>query len=341
MSQQSAPSANIRFCSTDIGGLWSIYQQESINICFLTFFVHHVKDEEITMIAKESLKQTESRLLRMKQFFEEERYPIPDAFSVNSDVQLDAPPLFHDPFVLSYVYMMNRLSMINYGFIAANVSRLDVFEFFKECIQTSSDMYGKALKLMMEKGVYDRPPKMNYPAHNEYVQKNNFLDGIFGENRRLNAVELTEIFFNIERNYFSIIIMLGFAQVIKDKKLRDFIIRGKNISEKQIEVFNKLLMEEDLLGMVTVSMEVTDSTTSPFSEKLVMMLIHTLNSVDITLISHALSLSMRTDLFAHYTKFAAEVMQYAKDTFDIVVERQWLEQPPLVTDRRQLIYSNQ
>lgn len=27
-----------------------------------------------------------------------------------------------------------------------------------------------------------------------------------------------------------------------------------------------------------------------------------------------------------------EVMLYAKDTFDIVVEKQWLEQPPLVTN---------
>lgn len=116
-------------------------------------------------------------------------------------------------------------------------------------------------------------------------------------------------------------------------------IRGKKISEEQIELFNNLLMQEDLLGTVPISMEVTDSTVSPFTEKLIFSMINILNSVDILLISHALSLSMRADLTANYTKIIAKVMAYAKDIFDIVVERKWLEQPPLTTNRKQLIQS--
>jgi hypothetical protein len=50
---------------------------------------------------------------------------------------------------------------------------------------------------------------------------------------------------------------------------------------------------------------------------------------------------MRTDLTARYSKIIAEVMMYAKDTFDIVVENKWLEQPPLVTNRKKLINSQQ
>ncbi|MBO9600166.1 MAG: DUF3231 family protein, partial [Cohnella sp.] len=138
-------------------------------------------------------------------------------------------------------------------------------------------------------------------------------------------------------NYFSVIIMLGFAQVMDNKKLKQLILRGKKLSENQIELFNGLLMKEDLLGTVPISMEVTDSTTSPFSDKLIMSMINILNSVDILLISHALSLTMRTDLTAHYTKIIAKVMAYAKSTFDVVVQRKWLEQPPLTTNRKQLI----
>lgn len=51
-----------------------------------------------------------------------------------------------------------------------------------------------------------------------------------------------------------------------------------------------------------------------------------------------MSLSMRTDLVAQYNKINAEVMVYAKETFDIDVENKWLEQPPLVTNRKNLLH---
>ncbi|HWO76423.1 MAG TPA: DUF3231 family protein [Bacillus sp. (in: firmicutes)] len=330
-------AVNIELTCTEIGGLWGIYMQESMSLCFLSYFLHHLQDEEILPLAKEALQISKGRLEKTKSILLEENFPLPVAFS-DGDVNLAAPPLFNDIFTLSYIYMMNRLGMINYSYVASNNVRLDVLDFFIECLHTSAEMFNKAVKLMLSKGIYDRPPKMNYPKEIEFIQKESFLSGFMGKKRPINAIELSEIFFNIERNYFSVIIMLGFAQVIKDKKLKEYILKGKKISEKQISLFNKLLMEEDLLGTVTVSMEVTDSTVSPFSDKLIFSMINILNSVDISLISHALSVSMRSDLTAQYSKIITEVMIYAKDIFDILVEKKWLEQPPLTTNRKKLIH---
>lgn len=327
---------NIELTCTEIGGLWGIFMQESMNIRFLQYFLHHLQDEEIKPLSEEALNISEGRLEKIKQFFLKENFPLPQGFS-EGEVNLSAPPLFHDVFTLSYIYMMNRLGMINFSFTASNNVRLDVLDFFTECIHTTTEMFGKAVRMMLSKGVYDRPPKMEYPKEIEFVQKDSFLSGIVGKKRPLNAIELSEIFFNIERNYFSVLVMLGFAQVIKDKKLKDHIIKGKRLSEQQIKFFNQLLMEEDLLGTVTVGMEVTGSTISPFSDKLIFSMINVLNSVDISLISHAMSLSMRSDLIAQYSKIISEVMLYAKDTFDIIVEKKWLEQPPLVTNRKKLL----
>lgn len=329
---------NIELSCTEIGGLWGVYLQESMSSCFLRYFLHHLKDEEIIPIAKEALQISQGRLVKIKNIFLAENFPLPAAFS-EGDLNLAAPPLFNDVFTLSYIYMMNRLGMINFSYTASNNVRLDVLDFFTECIHTSTEMFGKAVKMMLSKGIYDRPPKMNYPKEIEFVQKESFLSGIIGNKRPLNAIELSEIFFNIERNYFSVLIMLAFAQVVKDKELKKHVLIGKTISEKQISFFNNLLMNEELLGTVTVSMEVTDSTLSPFSDKLIFSMINVLNSVDISLISHAMSVTMRTDLTAQYSKIIAEVMQYAKDTFDIVVEKKWLEQPPLVTNRKMLIHN--
>ncbi|WP_313800226.1 DUF3231 family protein [Cytobacillus sp.] len=327
---------NIELSCTEIGGLWGVYLQESMSSCFLKYFLHHLQDEEIIPLAKEALQISQVRLEEIKKIFLAENFPLPAAFS-ESDVNLSAPPLFNDVFTLSYIYMMNRLGMINYSYTASNNVRLDVLDFFTECIHTSTEMFGKAVKMMLSKGIYDRPPKMNYPKEIEFVQKDSFISGIIGRKRPLNAIELSEIFFNIERNYFSILIMLAFAQVVKEKDLKKQIMKGKAISEKQISFFNNLLMEEELLGTVTVGMEVTDSTLSPFSDKLIFSMINVLNSVDISLISHAMSVSMRTDLTAQYSKIIAEVMLYAKEIFDVVVEKKWLEQPPLVTNRNKLI----
>lgn len=328
---------NIDMTCTEISGLWGVYFQESMNTCFLTYFNHHLQDKEIIPLAQEALQISQVRLVKMRQFFQTENFPIPVAFS-EQDVNLTAPPLFHDPFALSYIYLMSRLSMISFGFIASNNFRLDVLDFFMECLHTSTDMYGKAVRMLLSKGLYDRPPKMNYPQKIEFVHKEAFLSGFVGKKRPINVIELSEMVFNIERNYFSIIIMLGFAQVMEDKQLKKFILRGKEISEKQIVLFNKLLIEEDLLGMVTVNMEVTASTVSPFSDKLIVSMINILNPVDLYIISHAMAFSMRTDLVAHYSKIIAEVMLYSKDTYDIVVEKGWMEQPPLMTDREQLIH---
>ncbi|AND40403.1 DUF3231 family protein [Cytobacillus pseudoceanisediminis] len=331
---------NIELTCTEIGGLWGVYLQESMGSCFLQYFLHHLQDEEIIPLAKESLQISQGRIDKIKKIFLSENFPVPAAFS-EGDVNLSAPPLFNDVFTLSYIYMMNRLGMINFSYTASNNVRLDVLDFFTECIHTSTEMFGKAVKMMLGKGIYDRPPKMNYPKEIEFVQKDSFLSGIIGAKRPLNAIELSEIFFNIERNYFSVLIMLAFAQVVKDKELKKHILKGKTLSEKQISFFNNLLMEEELLGTVTVGMEVTESMVAPFSDKLIFSMINVLNSVDISLISHAMSVSMRTDLTSQYSKIIAEVMLYAKDTFDIVVKEKWLEQPPLVTNRKMLIHKKQ
>lgn len=189
---------------------------------------------------------------------------------------------------------------------------------------------------MLSKGIYDRPPMITYPEKVEYVKKQSYIVAAMGKKRPLNAVELTEIFFNIERNYFSMLLCMGLLQVIKDKEIKNYIKDGMEISEKQINFFNELLEKEELLGTVPVSMEVTNSTVSPISDKLIFALFNFLNSIDVTLIGHALSLSMRLDLATYYSKLIGEILIYADKGFNIMVNRQWLEQPPQAPNRKVL-----
>lgn len=325
----------IRLSSPEIGGLWGLYIQETMSVCLLKYFLHHLQDDEIKTILQKALEISLEHLQQISSIFSQEKIPLPQGFS-DEDIDLTAPPLFHDLFALSFVYSMSRMGMINLSFITSNVARPDVLKFFTTTLKQASELYTDSTTLMLSKGIYDRPPMINYPKKVEFIEKLSYIDGLMGKKRPINAIELMEVFFNIERNYFSILLCQGLLQVVKDKEIKTYIKNGKDISEKQIKFFNEILIKEDLLGTVPVSMEVTDSTTSPFSDKLIVSLFHFLNSIDITLVGHALSLSMRIDLATHYSKFMTEILLYAETGFNIMVNRRWLEQPPQATNRSAL-----
>jgi hypothetical protein len=83
-----------------------------------------------------------------------------------------------------------------------------------------------------------------------------------------------------------------------------------------------------------VNSEVTDSTTSPFSDRLIMFLICTLNSEGLAYTGHALSTSARVDLSLGYSRFIPEILQFGKEGFSIMIDHAWLEQAPLAPDRK-------
>ncbi|MGG0463560.1 DUF3231 family protein [Priestia aryabhattai] len=83
-------------------------------------------------------------------------------------------------------------------------------------------------------------------------------------------------------------------------------------------------------------MEVTTSTVSPFSHKLIVALFHSLSFVEVPLIGHVLSLSMRVGLATYYSKLIGEILMYAEKGFNIMVNPEWLEQPSQAPNRKSL-----
>ncbi|MDH5163117.1 DUF3231 family protein [Heyndrickxia oleronia] len=326
---------NTKLTSPEIGALWGTYMNNTMAWCLITYFLHHIKDSEIEKILQKSLDFTNLQIQKITTIFNEENIPVPDGFT-EKDINLTTPPLFNDPFALSFVYNMGRLDMIFYSFTIVNTARHDITSFFSAALSDASKLYEDAVALMLSKGIYDRPPNIPYPTEVKYIKKETYTNGIFHKRRPLNVSELTEIFFNIERNYFSILLCTGYLQVVRDKEVKEYIRKGKEISTKQIKFFNDLLFKEDLLGITTVNMEVTDSQDSPFSDKLIMNLFNTLNALDISLLGHSLSTSLRTDLSVQISKIIAEILSYTKDGFDLMVNRGWLEEPPAAPDRRAL-----
>jgi hypothetical protein len=149
-------------------------------------------------------------------------------------------------------------------------------------------------------------------------------------------MELTGIFFNVERNYFGLLLLTGFIQVVKDKNIKKYLLEGKDLALKQIRFLNSTLMKEDLPEVAMVNTEVSTTTTSPFSERLILNLVTILNSTALTYLGHSLSVTSRVDLSTEYAKLIYEVMQYGKDGMDLLFEKEWFEEPPHAPNRKKL-----
>lgn len=324
---------NIELTTPEISSLWKTYLQNTSTLCVVKHFIQHVQDSEIKPLLDEQATLLQEFIEKNKNIFNEERFPIPKGFSDN-DLNLSAAALYTDLYGLSFVYRFNQMALSDYATIATKVARRDVVEFFYYCMESTASLYKKALALMLSKGIYDRPPKISYPDKIEYMDKQDSLIEVWlGERRPLNAFELGEIFYTIERNYIGLLLLMGFIQVMKDKEIKEFLIKGKHLAEKQIDIFNKILKKEEHLGNIPVSMEVTDSTVSPFSDRLIMFLVSTTITSGIYLSGYAMSVSMRKDLVAHYISITTDILKYGGEGLSIMVNRGWMEQPPQAFDR--------
>ncbi|HBV95852.1 MAG: hypothetical protein JL50_04340 [Peptococcaceae bacterium BICA1-7] len=101
----------------------------------------------------------------------------------------------------------------------------------------------------------------------------------------------------------------------------------------------EILREEEHLVTIPLSMEVTDSIVSPFSDRLVLFLVTITTSKGIYLSAYSMSVCERKDLGAQYSLAITEIMNYPIEGLKILINRGWLEQPPQGVDRKALYKS--
>lgn len=325
----------IKLTSSEIGTLWTIYTENTALKCFYKQFLQHIEDEEIKTIIKEVLMLMETHIDIVKNIFVEEQIPIPQAFS-DKDIDLSAPALYTDIFALSFLYRSGQVIVPYYANAITKISRTDIVDFIENCLFNETKLYKKSLNLMQTKGIYDRPPKMEYPESIEFVHHNpSLINTWLGDRRPLNSLEIGELYSEIVKNSIGIIFLMGFIQVTKDKEMKEYFLKGKKLAEKQIEVYLKFLKEnENFMGFPT-TLEVTNSTISPFSERLMLFIVGSTNQVGISTLGYALSITMRKDISTQYALTMAEIMNYGHDGLKLLIERGWMERPPQPIDRNE------
>jgi hypothetical protein len=330
---------NIKLTSSEIAQLWMTYIGDTMSKCVMSYFEKTVQDPDIHAVVRFTLDSVEKHLEMASDIFKSVSFPIPVGFR-EQDVNLDAPKLYSDTFMLHYIKYTTRFALMNQGIALSMATREDVRKFFDEYVDSYKDLSNRADSVLLEKGLYVRSPYIPIPDRVEFVDERTYMGGFIvdflGKERPINAMEIAHAFSNIQINTLGNALITGFAQVTKNNDLRNFFERGKHISEKLVTVLSALLKEEELPSPMSWAHEVLGSTTPPFSDKLMMFHVTTLIGYGMSSYGMGVSNSMRADIGSIYSRFAVEVMQYSKDGIVMMINNGWLERMPEALKRSEV-----
>jgi hypothetical protein len=321
--------------SAEMGKLWAAYMGNSMAKCILSYFLQHVEDEDIKTLVENAYNLSDDFMNTIKKIFKKENFPIPIGFSEEKDVNAAAPRLFQDEFYVHYLKYTAKAGMSIYNVGIPLVYRKDVKEFFKYCSDSTIELMEQIKDILMNKGLVIKPPIIPVPDKVEFVHQD-FLNGFFGHVRPMHALEITHFYDNIENNVTSKALIMAFAQVAKSEKIRQLFQRGRELTHTNLERYMKKLSEENLPSPSFLDHLVTNSTFSPYSDKL--MLFHKMDmfTIKIRAFGNSLAVNGRHDIGLVYTRSLAKISLFVEDAAKIMIENGWMEQPPRAAERDKL-----
>jgi hypothetical protein len=325
-----------RLTSAEIANLWNTYMVFSMVSCVYSHFNERVEDNDTKNVLEDALGIANKRVSRVMEIFDEEGLPIPTGFS-SEDLNLQAPRLYSDNHYLYYILNMLGLVLPLNTLNQILSVRSDVREFYTECNQASIRLHKKVSDTLLKKGLYIRAPYIEVSKKVDFVKKQNFLTGFFGEKRPLLAQEISMLSHSININYLGKYLLMGFKQTARSKQVRDYITRGINTASKIIDTFSSILNHENVPIATYWDNMVTDSTIPPFSDKLMMFHLVMLNNGGALIYGSGLTNSLRHDLTAELVQISTSVINYFEDGVNIMIDNGWMEEPPRLVDRRELI----
>ncbi|MFX3623148.1 MAG: DUF3231 family protein [Ectobacillus sp.] len=328
---------HIHLTAAEIASLWTAYMNDSMSKCILSHMVKHIQDEDIKGAIQFALDVSLGHLELLYTLFKKEQYAVPNGFT-EEDVNVNAPWLFTEEFCLTYVNQMAKVGMLAYsGFIATSI-REDIRNYFTEGLTQVISLYNQTTETALHKGIAARPPYIGVPKETDYIDSKAYLSGLnpFSKKRPLSAIEITHLYMNILTNSMGIKLCLAFAQTSPSEEVQEFMLRGKDISQKHMEILTAVLLDENIETPHLPDLAISNSTAPTFSDKLLMFHMSLLSAAGIGNYAAAAAASQRSDLIMDYERLSVEIAKYTKSGADIMIKHGWLEQPPGIKDRERL-----
>ncbi|MFC4803311.1 DUF3231 family protein [Neobacillus sp. GCM10023253] len=328
-------SAN-KLTAAEVSALWLQYMGDSMAICVYKYFLKIVENNEIKPILEFSLQLAEGHITKITEFLKSANFQVPIGFTEN-DVNVNSPRLFSDQFLLFYSYIMTIHGLSAYSLAITNTEREDIQNYFFECVKESKELFQKIVKLAKSEPKYSSVPSVPSPHWAEFMETPGFISNLIGDKRPLNSSEISTLFFNSTKTGFISSLSLAFSQVAVHEDVRNFLLKNVKLAGKDAESFDTILQEDHLPIPEKWDAEITDSTVSPFSDKLIMFHAGFLVNAALTYYGASLGSSFRSDIIVNYTKVFTHALEAGAISYSIMVKHGWLEKQPEAIDRNHLM----
>jgi hypothetical protein len=324
-----------KIITLDVSNLWTPYISNTMGTCVNKYALQTITDPEIHNIYDNALHLSKNIVQKITVIFNNENFPIPYGFT-DEDVHLNAPRLFSDEFWLFYLHEMTIHGLTAYSLGVTTSHRLDVRQFYLDAFNGATELYVTTLEMMKSKGLLERTPTIVLPEKIEFAEKQSFIAGWFGDHRPLNAIEISSIYFNLQKSILTKDLALGFSQTAQSKEIRSFIQRVVELAEEHISIFSSILHGDFISSTISWDTHITDCQIAPFSDKFMMFHCSFLIQSAMAYYGTAMSGSMRRDLGLKYAAAIARDAKLAEDGVNIMIANGWFEEPPHSVDRREL-----
>ncbi|WP_261381570.1 DUF3231 family protein [Paenibacillus cremeus] len=326
-----------KLTAAEVSAFWLQYMGDSMAICVYNYFLKIVEDKPIKSILAIGLQLAENQISKINEFMKRGGFQTPIGFT-EKDVNPNAPRLFSDPFLLFYSYIMTIHGLTAYSLAITNSERQDVQNYFFECLADSKEYFQKIVQTAKSQpqSKYTSVPWIPSPLGNEFVNSRGIISNLIGDKRPLNSSEISNLFFNSMKTGMVKSLSLAFSQVAKTEDTRDFMLKNVKLAGRDAESFNKILKEDHLPIPESWDAEISDSTISPFSDKLMMFHCAFLINAALSYYGAAIGSSLRSDIILNYTKVFTHATEAGASCYNILVKHGWLEKQPEAIDRRSL-----
>ncbi|WP_423800863.1 DUF3231 family protein [Neobacillus sp. SAB-20_R2A] len=328
-------SAN-KLTAAEVSALWLQYMGDSMAVCVYKYFLKIVENNGIKPILEFSLQLAEGHITKITEFLKSANFQVPIGFTEN-DVNINAPRLFSDQFLLFYSYIMTIHGLTAYSLAITNTEREDIQNYFFECAEESKKLFQKIVKLAKNEPKYSSVPSIPSPHGAEFIESPGFISNLIGDKRPLNSSEISTLFFNSTKTGFISSLSLAFSQVAVREDVRNFMLKNVKLAGKDAKSFDTILQEDHLPIPEKWDGEITDSTVSPFSDKLIMFHAGFLVNAALTYYGASLGSSFRSDILVNYTKVFTHALEAGAISYNIMVKHGWLEKQPEAIDRNHLM----
>lgn len=324
-----------RLTSSEIASLWTTYMNYSLINCVYNHFLSNVESEDIRSLIEFASDINYKRTSWVKDLLEKENLPVPIGFT-DADVNIHAPRLYSDSFYLYYILNKTRINLPINGLSLTTSARSDVRDFYAHCCDSTATLTQKVSDLLLAKGLYVRSPYITLQKNVNTVKEPSFLAGFLGERRPLLASEVSGLNYAIRMNNLGKSLLIGFRQVSGSKQLREYLNRGVDINTELIARFRSFLEQENIPSPMSPETFVTDSTISPFSDKLIINQILLVASSELSTKTTIYTTSLRRDIHAAMVLSMTELATYIEDGMNLAINNGWFEEPPQLVNRKEL-----